>query len=100
MQTAEATRDYPEFVSVKLTDAHNRLGQIVDDCQRDPVILQKHQRNRAAVVSMDFLEQALEALHGHREVITPETMTDDQKTDLATSWPSAAELAADRWADE
>lgn len=98
--TAHAARDYPGFVSIKLTDAHNRLGQIVDDCQHEPVILRKHQRNRAAVVSMAFLEQALDALHGHREVITPETMTDDQKADLATSWPSAAEQATGRWNDE
>lgn len=100
MTTAHAARDYPGFVSIKLTDAHNRLGQIVDDCQLEPVILRKHQRNRAAVVSMTFLEQALDALHGHREIITPETMTDDQKADLATSWPSADEQAADRWDGE
>jgi hypothetical protein len=100
MRTAEAAHDFPGFVSIKLTDAHNRLGQIVDDCQLEPVILRKHQRNRAAVVSMTFLEQALEALHGHREVITPETMTDEQKADLATSWPSADELATGRWRDE
>ena len=97
---APPDKNFAHFTAVKLTEAHNRLGQIVDDCQREPVILQKHQRPRAAIVSMEFLEHALEALHGYREVLTTETMTDEQKADLEAARPSAAEIAADRWDDE
>ena len=99
MSTAIPERTFP-FAAVRLTDAHSRLGQIVDDCQREPVILQKHQRARAAIVSMEFLEHALDALHGYREVITPETTTDEQKAHLETSRPSAEDLAVDTWADD
>ncbi|MBC7580837.1 MAG: type II toxin-antitoxin system Phd/YefM family antitoxin [Tardiphaga sp.] len=100
MASAVPERNFDQFTAVKLTDAHNRLGQIVDDCQREPVILQKHQRPRAAIVSMEFLEHALEALHGYREVITTETMTDEQKAHLEAARPSAEEIAADKWDDE
>jgi hypothetical protein len=99
MGTAEADHSYAGFAAVRLTDAHNRLGRIIDESQRGPVILQKHQRPHAAVVSMHFLEQALDALHGHRQVITPETMTNEQKADLEAGWPSDAELTSDRWND-
>ncbi|VWX51060.1 Antitoxin [Novosphingobium sp. 9U] len=99
MPSANPERTFP-YAAVRLTDAHNRLGQIVDDCQREPVILQKHQRARAAIVSMEFLEHALHAIHGYREVITPETMTDEQKAHLEASRPSAEDLETDTWADE
>lgn len=52
MPGAIPERTFP-FAAVRLTDAHNRLGQIVDDCQREPVILQKHQRARAASSAED-----------------------------------------------
>ncbi|MEA3040577.1 MAG: hypothetical protein QOC65_66 [Sphingomonadales bacterium] len=93
-------RNLGQYTAVKLTEAHNRLGQIVDDCQRGPIILEKHKRPRAAIVSVDFLEEALTALHGYREVLTRETMTDEQKADLEAARPSAAEIASGRWADE
>jgi len=99
MTIAADERDFSRFTAVKLTDAHNHLSQIVDDCQRQPIILQKHRRPRAAIVSMAFLEHALEALHGYREIMDPEMMTDDQKADLATSWPTDAEVASDSWTD-
>jgi len=100
MTIAASERDFSNFTAVKLTEAHNRLGQIVDDCQREPIILQKHQRPRAAIVSMEFLKHALDALHGYREVITPETMTDEQKAHLEAARPGAAEIAADTWDDD
>lgn len=100
MASVASEKTYDHFPAVKLTDAHNRLGQIVDDCQREPVILRKHQRARAAIVSMEFLEHALEALHGYREVINAETMTNEQKAHLEAARPSAAEIAADKWDDE
>lgn len=100
MVLARSDQEFPDFESVKLTDAHNNLGRIVDACQHAPVILQKHQRNRAAVVSIEFLQSAIAALHGNREVITTETMTDDQKARLEAARPSDAEIAADRWDDE
>ena len=49
---------------------------------------------------MESVEQAPEPLHGCREVLTAETMTDAQKADLEASRPSATEIAADRWDDE
>lgn len=100
MTIAASDKDFSNFAAVKLTDAHNRLGQIVDDCQREPIILQKHQRPRAATVSMEFLEHALNAIHGYREVITPETMTDEQKAHLEAARPKAAEIAAGKWDDD
>jgi len=100
MASLAPEKTYDHFPAVKLTEAHNRLGQIVDDCQREPVILSKHQRPRAAIVSMEFLEHALEALHGYREVISAETMTDEQKAHLEAARPSAGEIAADKWDDE
>lgn len=100
MAATALEKSYDHFTAVKLTDAHNRLGPIVDDCQREPVILMKHKRARAAIVSMEFLEHALEALHGYREVILSEAMTDEQKAHIEAARPSAAEIAADRWDDE
>ncbi|WP_371424516.1 hypothetical protein [Tardiphaga sp.] len=100
MASAVPERNFDQFTAVKLTDAHNRLGQIVDDCQREPVILYKHRRPRAAIVSMEFLEHALEALHGYREVIATETMADEQMVHLEAVRPSAAEIVADKWDDE
>lgn len=38
--------------------------------------------------------------HGNRAVIAAETMSGEQRADLATSRPTAEEIAADRWADE
>ncbi len=37
---------------------------------------------------------------GNRTVITAETMSDEQRAELAASRPTAEEIAADRWADE
>jgi hypothetical protein len=37
---------------------------------------------------------------GNRAVIAAETMSDEQRADLAASRPTAEEIAADRWADE
>lgn len=100
MTTADTSRGYSGFVAIDVKDACNRIGQIVDECQRGPVILCKNQQHRAAVVSMIFLEQALEALHGYREVITPRALTIGQKADLAASWPNADERTNGRWENE
>lgn len=48
---------------------------------------------------MEFLKHPLEALHGYRDVITTETMTDEQKANLEAARPSAAEIATDKWDD-
>ncbi|WP_298674033.1 hypothetical protein [uncultured Sphingomonas sp.] len=37
---------------------------------------------------------------GNRTAIAAETMNDEQRAELAASRPTAAEIAADRWADE
>lgn len=37
---------------------------------------------------------------GNRAVIKKETMSDEQRADLAASRPSDDEITADRWADE
>ena len=97
--TVQAVQIFADYPSVKLTEAHNRLGQIVDECQREPIILRKHDRNRAAIVSMDFLEEALDALHGHRRVTRTETLTDDQKADIRAALPTNDEISTGRWAD-
>lgn len=37
---------------------------------------------------------------GDRTVIAAETMSDEQRAELAASRPTTEEIAADRWADE
>ncbi len=85
------------FASVTLTDFHNRPGAIVDQSQQAPVVLTKHNRRYAAVVSIDYLDRAaaaIAALHANRRVITSETMTDDDAARLEASLPSEAEAGA------
>lgn len=48
----------------------------------------------------DELLQPMEGLHGYRQVLTSETMADEQWVALEASRPTAAELAADKWDDE
>ncbi len=51
----------PDGAEVSLTEVHNRLRQMIDDCQDRPIIVKKHGRRRAALVSIDFYEAALMA---------------------------------------
>ena len=60
------------FVSVTLTDFHDHPGTLVDQSQQSLVVLTKHKRRYAAVVSIDFLERANAALgaqHANRRVL-------------------------------
>lgn len=42
---------------VAATEAKNRLGAILDDAQREPVIIQRQERDVAVVVSMAEFER-------------------------------------------
>jgi hypothetical protein len=92
------------LVSVALTDFHDHPGTIVDQSQQALVVLTKHKRRYAAVVSIDFLERAnaaLEAQHANRRVLTRETITDIDAARLEASFASEAEVASGRfdWQD-
>ena len=86
--------------TVNLTDFHKSPGVYVDQSQTRPVILTKHKRPFAAVVSAQWLEHAeaaLAALHGNRRVYSEGTFPNDFAARLEASLPSDAEIAADRW---
>ncbi|PZU05729.1 MAG: prevent-host-death family protein [Sphingobium sp.] len=93
-----ATRVVDDTVS--LTDFHKSPGVYVDQSQTRPVILTKHKRPFAAVVSAQWLEHAeaaLATLHGNRRVYSEGTFPNDFAARLEASLPSEAELAAGQW---
>lgn len=42
---------------ITATEAKNRLGAVIDDAQREPVIIQRQDRDVAVVVSMSDFER-------------------------------------------
>ena len=42
---------------VTATDAKNRLGALIDDAQREPVVIQRQERDVAVILSMAQFEQ-------------------------------------------
>jgi prevent-host-death family protein len=42
---------------ITATEAKNRLGAIIDDAQREPVIIQRQERDVAVVISMQEYER-------------------------------------------
>ena len=56
------------MITVTSVDAQNRFGQLLDTVQREPVVITRHGRTAAFIVS----SEAYQTLTGHR-VIPPQT---------------------------
>jgi hypothetical protein len=87
------------FDRVSLTAARNGLALMIDGCQRQPIILQSHARSRAALVSIDFLQTAIEAITQQTAPIAvmAQDIPYDIQKDIVASYPSDAEIAIGGW---
>ena len=52
-----AACEEPTMKSVAATDAKNRLGAILDDAQREPIVIRRQNRDIAVVLSMADYER-------------------------------------------
>jgi prevent-host-death family protein len=52
------------FMNITATDAKNRLGQVLDESQRQPVFIEKAGRPHSVVISNERYEELLKAEAG------------------------------------
>ena len=46
-------------MEVTATDAKNRLGQMLERCQREPVVIEKNGRRHSVLISADYFDALL-----------------------------------------
>lgn len=83
---------------VPLADLPAHRMSLAEKCRYGPLVLTDGGEDMAAVVSLEFLYQALSVLHGNREVFTIAEAPEEIAASLRK--PSARDIERGLWEDE
>lgn len=79
------------MITMTSVEAQNRFGQLLDTVQREPVIITRHGRTAAFMVSQQDMDE-LNAARGKRSKAVAEFEAWSQQA-LSSALPAAADLA-------
>ncbi|MCK9991143.1 MAG: hypothetical protein RugAbin2_02157 [Rugosibacter sp.] len=79
------------MITVTSVEAQNRFGQLLDTVQREPVVITRHGRTAAFMVSPQDMQDLRDAQVGKRKNAVADFEAWSQRA-AATALPAAAEL--------
>lgn len=80
------------MITVTSVDAQNRFGQLLDTVQREPVIITRHGRTAAFMVSPQDMQDLQDARNSKRQSAAQAFEAWSQRA-ASTALPAAAELS-------